>query len=306
MSHNEVKKCFIITPIGGDNTEIRRHADGIITQVIEPILKEEFKFTEVNASHTIFTPGSINDRIINEIYDADLVVANLTYLNPNVMYEVAVRHAVGKPIIHIVCEEINSNIPFDIKDYRTIFYKNDISGTGELKKKFSSMVQEIDYSSSKKDNPIYNALGRRQIENIINLEATGDKDKIIISFMKEILDKIDRISDSNNYRSMNSVIDLRKKYEPYAGFNTMGQGYSLVMNIPMKKIDKFSELSTLHVMLQGFVDSNVPNATSYEQPIKIKIVGDFYAVYLINKLSAFKSDIIDYINSEILIDENVI
>ncbi len=34
-----MKECFIVTPIGQDNSAIRRETDGLITSVFEPVLK---------------------------------------------------------------------------------------------------------------------------------------------------------------------------------------------------------------------------------------------------------------------------
>jgi hypothetical protein len=51
------------------------------------------------ANLDIASPGSITDYIINQLIDADLMVANLTGPNPNVLYELAVRHAANKPIV---------------------------------------------------------------------------------------------------------------------------------------------------------------------------------------------------------------
>lgn len=42
MAEDKKKKCFIITPIGDDGTEIRRHIDGMIDAALRPILEERF------------------------------------------------------------------------------------------------------------------------------------------------------------------------------------------------------------------------------------------------------------------------
>lgn len=123
------KICFIITPIGEVNTSIRRHIEGVIDSVIVPVLEQ--KEYEVKVAHREHGQGLITENIINCICDADIVIANLTNLNPNVMFEVALRYCTDKPIIHI-CEE-STILPFDIKDQRTIFYKNDMLGVKELK-----------------------------------------------------------------------------------------------------------------------------------------------------------------------------
>ena len=72
--HN--KKCFIVTPIGKDGTEVRRAADGLIDSVIEPVCKS--LNMEMFVAHRIDTPGSITGQVIEHLLNDDLVIANLT------------------------------------------------------------------------------------------------------------------------------------------------------------------------------------------------------------------------------------
>jgi len=185
MSDNfESKKCFIITPIGPDKTEIRRSADGVINSVIRPLLENTFNFADVKAAHEINSSGSINNQIMNRILEDDLVIANLTGVNPNVMYEVAVRHATMKSIIHI-CEE-GTKLPFDIIDQRTIFYKNDMLGVKELTQNLKNMIEETMKTNENRDNPIYNAAKTKIYqEAIINDPAKN--------FEKYLLERFDKL-----------------------------------------------------------------------------------------------------------------
>ena len=155
------KTCFIITPIGNVGSTIRRKTDGIIEEVIEPILNE--LNYEVVVSHRIDESGSVTNAIIRGVYESDLVIANLTGNNPNVMYEVALRHASAKPIIHI--SEKVSELPFDINDQRTIEYTDDMAGACQLKDDLRKKIQSIKYDEMV-ENPITAALTKKNLVNI--------------------------------------------------------------------------------------------------------------------------------------------
>lgn len=169
----ERRKCFVVTPIGGDGTDTRRKAEGVIDAVIEPVLREVFGF-EVSVAHRMPNPGSINKQLITRILEDDLVVVNLTGLNPNVMYELAIRHATRKPVIQI-CEK-GTSLPFDIIDERTIFFTNDMLGVIELRDSFEEMVRHS-MDDPEPDNPIY-----RVLENKVLLEHTkaGSVEEVLL------------------------------------------------------------------------------------------------------------------------------
>lgn len=177
------KKCFIITPIGDKDSEIFRKINGVISSVIRPLLLDN-GFSVVKAAHEISEPGMINLQIVSMIVDSDLVVANITGNNPNVMYELCLRHVVAKPIIHI-CEE-GTKLPFDIYGNRTIFYTNDMAGANELKNDFLSALSTISYEKEYKDNPIY--YGQHIGELLKNYEKSNKS--IELQMLNEILDTI--------------------------------------------------------------------------------------------------------------------
>src|SRR5580704_3747330 len=61
----------------------------------------------------------IGDRMISDIIHAELVVADLTDLNPNAFYELGIRHSTVKPTIHVA--KFGTQLPFDTVAHRTIF-----------------------------------------------------------------------------------------------------------------------------------------------------------------------------------------
>lgn len=110
--------CFFIAPIGADGSEHRRHSDAILSSYVEKALATVEPKLRVVRADKITQPGMITKQVLEYLMKSRLVVADLSYHNPNVFYELAVRHATGKPVIHI--KRTSDPLPFDNKDFRTI------------------------------------------------------------------------------------------------------------------------------------------------------------------------------------------
>jgi len=119
MSEEE-RICFVIGPIGKEDSEIRRRSDEILTHIISPAA-EHCGYKAIRADE-VPEPGQITHQAIIHIREDPMLVADLTGGNPNVFYELAVRHMVRKPFVQLFqpmpqCERI----PFDLTGPLTIF-----------------------------------------------------------------------------------------------------------------------------------------------------------------------------------------
>ena len=84
----------------------------------------------------------ITTQILQAVQECDLVVADLTEHNPNVFYELAVRHSIEKPIIHVI--DTYWPIPFDVSGFRTIFFDfTDLDSVAAAIKDIRSQASEI-------------------------------------------------------------------------------------------------------------------------------------------------------------------
>jgi len=108
--------CFYIAPIGDEGSDARKHSDLFLGSIVEPAL-EPFKLTVIRAD-AIDKPGVITRQVLDYIMRSRLVVADLSFHNPNVFYELALRHAVKLPIVQII--RAADRVPFDVNQMRTI------------------------------------------------------------------------------------------------------------------------------------------------------------------------------------------
>ena len=108
--------CFYISPIGSADSEYRQHADLFMGTLIEPAVAS-FGMSLVRADQ-IDKPGMITKQIMEFLVRARLVIVDMSYHNPNVFYELAIRHMMRLPIVQIVRKA--DTIPFDVNQMRTV------------------------------------------------------------------------------------------------------------------------------------------------------------------------------------------
>lgn len=252
-------KCFIITPIGDDTDPIRRHIEGIIDAALRPALEDKY---DLVVAHRISEPGSITKQIITEIYSAKLVVANLTNRNPNVMYELALRHSLGKPVIMIA--EKGTPLPSDIVMERTIFYQNDARGVIELRENIAAAEKEIDYD--KTESPIYNVLHDvlkdRQIIEFSESQSISQEDDGNATVLKYILQKLTNLEDA-----VQTSRPLMQNAESRRCFDGVVFVFSYVKSTQPYQVEKL--LMRLQRVTQIEQDISVVDVHIYEERKKI-------------------------------------
>lgn len=200
------KVCFVIAPIGGDGTAIRRATDGLIEAAIEPVM-EELGFNVVIA-HRIAHTGSITAVVINHILDAELVVVDLTGLNPNVMYELAVRHATELPLVTIA--RSGTELPFDVKDQNTLSYSDDMKGVIELRGKLLEHARAA-LASGKSESPIAMAKATAAVKKVATPGSTDDYLLKEVARIGQMVDLVYR-KGTIEARGMQEAIHVSRAY----------------------------------------------------------------------------------------------
>jgi hypothetical protein len=108
--------CFVITPIGDDDSAERKHANMILKSVIEPVVTE--LDLVARRADQIDRAGLITQQIFQCLAKARICIADLSLNNPNAFYELGVRHMCKLPTVQIIRKK--DRIPFDVSQGRTI------------------------------------------------------------------------------------------------------------------------------------------------------------------------------------------
>jgi hypothetical protein len=147
-SENDEKiTAFVIGPIGdrdAENGSPSRKIYESSMEVLEHIIVPACASLGVNTdrSDRIARTGEITEQIFRYLRDAPIVIADLTDANPNVMYELGLRHSIGKLTIQI---GERNRLPFDVSTIRTILFKRTEVGFIEARRALvKALVHGID------------------------------------------------------------------------------------------------------------------------------------------------------------------
>ncbi|MDR2162821.1 MAG: hypothetical protein LBO70_02600 [Clostridiales Family XIII bacterium] len=223
------KTCFVITPLGEDGSTIRKKTDSVIENVIRPALVDDYNIV---LPHRINITGNITRQIISKIINVDLVIANLTGLNPNVMLELGIRFSFGGAVIIIA--EKGTKLPFDISHERTIFYENSLSGYEPFGYQLKEMILAID-PTNKAQGIVYDAIGQTsRVEQIIeNSRKISDGNANSLIYLLEQIENIQQ-----------QITLLSSSHDDFKEW-TLGNrkyAYMLLPKVPATTINEFDEI----------------------------------------------------------------
>ena len=120
----EVKnKCFVIMPISDTDGYKRGHWQDVYNHLIKPAVEKAGYIPE--RADEIRSANLIAVDIIKRICEYPMAVCDLSSCNPNVFYELGIRHSMKLPVVLI--KDTKTNNPFDIKDIRYVEYDEGLS-----------------------------------------------------------------------------------------------------------------------------------------------------------------------------------
>lgn len=188
------KTCFVIMGFGKKmdfrNTK-EIDLDVIYNDVIQKIFKERFPEYILIRADEIAGSQIIDISMYALIMKADLVIADITTMNANAIYELGIRHAL-KPFSTIIMMQKNeqSLVPFDLSHNRILMYESyDEEISEQEAERIKDLLEEYIQCSGVTDSPMYTVLPEH--ERPQNIE--NEYQRVVDKFKKEKNDSSVRI-----------------------------------------------------------------------------------------------------------------
>jgi hypothetical protein len=157
-------KCFVIMPFGTDGTraaeEYTEIYQGWIKPAVESIRTGEGERISCVRADEMLRPGEVMSQIVADLVEADLVIADLSDRNPNVFYELGVRHSVGGRTI-LLTQNVR-DVPFDLRGFRLLTYKYTPRSLREFSSRLAEAIRETLLEEPTADTPIRRYLMARE------------------------------------------------------------------------------------------------------------------------------------------------
>ncbi len=160
VSRTNGKSCFVVMPFG---TKQMPHGsketvnfDAVYRQIIKPTATRIG--LQCTRSDEVSEAGLIHKDMIDRIIKSDVVIVDITTVNPNVFYELGIRHTARRSGT-ILMKMLQKPIPFNINGMRVIEY--DLT------------PKAIPYSRSILETNIKNSMIERNVDSLVHTLLPG-------------------------------------------------------------------------------------------------------------------------------------
>jgi hypothetical protein len=230
--------CFVIGPIGEAGSPTRKHADMLLNAIIKPTVAP--LGYRVKRADEDPTPGMISDAVLIDLRDAELVVADLSELNPNAFYELGIRHARERPTVHMAVEGMR--LPFDNAGYRAIrFDLSDWDSQQRARAELEAMIKITEAPGFRVTNPITHA------NAMFRVRESADPNEHVIS---EVLNRLTRLEQAStvdfHIRSNDDLMAASLKQQ----LDLMGSGASV--GVKVARGTAFLKQLNMNVLRTGY------------------------------------------------------
>lgn len=212
------------------DSEVEIDFEHVWRSIISPAIPSSFEFMR---AEDIQKPGPLDRIYLDWLFNAHVVVADLTFGNANVYYELGIRHSLSKRGTVLVAQE-GSVFPFDVRNQKVIFY--DFFGKNTIfKKKLRTSVLEA--ASHELDSPVHQILTGLFIKHY----KPGDSPLLQIKQLKKKIAEQDQKIDELQITQAESRL-LRKIEQNQKKSSALISIFHQIANLSVNSIEVFELL----------------------------------------------------------------
>lgn len=199
--------CFVIMPIADVASYEPGHFGRVYEHVIKPAVTAA-GFTPVRADDAVKTDYIVVG-IIQKIVESEMVVCDFSARNPNVMYELGIRHAFNKPVVLI--KDRRTEKIFDIQGLRYAEYDETlrIDAVNKDVVKITAAIVETSKSSENDLNSIVRLAGIKTAEVPAGQTISPDT-KLLLSAIESLDHRVQTVEKRNISDEINFVVNGEK------------------------------------------------------------------------------------------------
>ncbi len=250
----------------------------------------------------------VTHQIIQHIVEDELVIADLTDGNPNVLYELALRHAIRKPFVHIA--QSTGTLPFDVAPARTIHFTDaDMSSVDNCKQELARQIKAIEQSNASVESPIsvgIDILQLRRSDNLVeksNAEILSMLQDLRGEFVKILREQSERISELESLLAINARNDLKDQSSctelPLSTGSSISREWdwdNFLMNVGpfdrtnlLELLDDLIDRSTQYTSIQQYIYTQPYSYFGFR--ISTDLHGDYRIEFLTCTITVRKEDL---------------
>jgi hypothetical protein len=177
------KECFVIMPFSDGKSPHDNKWDDLFDNSIKPAVEQAG--LGYRCRRSLNPHGNFMKDIMNHLASAEVTIAVLTELRPNVMYELGVRNALKRKTIMLA--EKGSAVPSDLSAFIALFYSTDTQrGRSALTNTLRERLAQLDAQEPESDNPVSDFLWQRA-QDISDEWLENKNHQVLLTRLTEVL-----------------------------------------------------------------------------------------------------------------------
>jgi hypothetical protein len=271
------KSCFVAMPVTTPELYVEKLGDSehfvhVFEHLFRPAL-EQIGFIVIPPSAS--GASLIHAEIIKNLEQADLVLCDLSSLNPNVFFELGIRTALNRPVA-LIKDNFTTQIPFDLNAINTHTYNNSLTPWA-LRMEIPSVASHIEHvaNTNMAGNALWHYFGLTKPGTPAEIE--GDPTTAKLDFVISEIEKLQLASrnilveqgQGLTIQQRSQVTALRELISPILARHELDKEFTVLIDEYKKTVDLYitdaerSNGSNEDQMLENRLQSEIQRYISY-------------------------------------------